>query len=187
SAEADYLSVLQRLQSVNFSLIMELKTNKDAIIETIMNLLCLEDTLAEKLGLTKWKPHVNQLMVPIHHCLDQRVIGASALSLSLDVSSSIVQKIKENIADQRLVLRDVFVPLCKPLSITALTGTEVTSNLIPATADTTIALSVTFASASFIPLISSEDYEVVHADGREGAGADANPFPNVDDAELNIS
>ncbi|GJU94788.1 hypothetical protein Tco_1319544 [Tanacetum coccineum] len=129
--KVDYLSALQHLQSVNFSLIMELKTNKVTSIETIMNLLCLEDTLAEK----------------------------------LDVSSSIVQKIKENIADQRLVLRDVFVPLCKPLSITALTGTEVTSNLIPATADTTMALSVTFASASFIPPISSDDYEVMHADG----------------------
>ncbi|GJX92666.1 hypothetical protein Tco_0347252, partial [Tanacetum coccineum] len=34
--------------------------------------------------------------------------------------------------------------------------------------------------------ISTDDYEVVHADGRDGTGADANPFPNVDDAELNI-
>ncbi|GJT00490.1 hypothetical protein Tco_0821659 [Tanacetum coccineum] len=150
-------------------------------------LSALQYTLAEKLGLIEWKPHVDQLMVPIHHCPDQRVIGASALSLSLDVSSFRVQKIKENIADQRSALRDVFVPLSEPLLVTALTGTEGTSNLIPATADTTMALSVTFASASFIPLISSDDYEVVHADGREGTGADANPFPNVDDAKLNIS
>ncbi|GJY17228.1 hypothetical protein Tco_0388719 [Tanacetum coccineum] len=165
----------------------ELKTNKDASIETIMNLLRLEDTLAEKLGLTELQPHVDQLMVPIHHSPDQRVIGASALSLSLDVSSSRVWKIKENIANHRSALRDVFVPLSKPLSVTALTGTEGTSNLIPATVDTTTALSVTFASASSIPPISTDDYEVVHADGREGAGADANPFPNVDDAKLNIS
>ncbi|GJX75155.1 hypothetical protein Tco_0313750 [Tanacetum coccineum] len=34
SAENDYLSALQRLQSVNFSLIAELKTNKDASINT---------------------------------------------------------------------------------------------------------------------------------------------------------
>ncbi|GKE11025.1 hypothetical protein Tco_1414576, partial [Tanacetum coccineum] len=60
-------------------------------------------------------------------------------------------------------------------------------SVIPATADTTTALSVTFASASSISLISMDDYEVVHADGREGMGADANPFPNVDDADLNIS
>ncbi|GKA42517.1 reverse transcriptase domain-containing protein, partial [Tanacetum coccineum] len=49
SAEADYLSTLQRIQSVNFSLITEFKTKKDPSIETIMNLLRLEDTLAEKL------------------------------------------------------------------------------------------------------------------------------------------
>ncbi|GJY05411.1 hypothetical protein Tco_0371351 [Tanacetum coccineum] len=41
SAEADYISALQHLQSVNFSLIAELRSNKDASIETIMNLLRL--------------------------------------------------------------------------------------------------------------------------------------------------
>ncbi|GKC62656.1 hypothetical protein Tco_1095254 [Tanacetum coccineum] len=51
SAEADYLSALQRLQSVNYSLITELRANKDASIDTIMNLLRLEDTLAERLAL----------------------------------------------------------------------------------------------------------------------------------------
>ncbi|GJQ98455.1 hypothetical protein Tco_0009594 [Tanacetum coccineum] len=142
-------------------------------------------SLAEN-GLTDVTPHVDQLMVPIHHCPDQRVIGASTLSLSLDVSSSRVRKIKENITNRRSALRDVFVPLSEPLSVTALTGTEGTSNLISASVDTTTALSVTFASASSIPPISTDDYEVVRADGREGAGADANPFPNVDDAELNI-
>ncbi|GJU79668.1 hypothetical protein Tco_1282033, partial [Tanacetum coccineum] len=59
SAEADYMSALQRLQSVNFSLIAELRSNKDASIETVMNLLRLEDTLAERLGLAEssqvWK------------------------------------------------------------------------------------------------------------------------------------
>ncbi|GJX37176.1 hypothetical protein Tco_0250479 [Tanacetum coccineum] len=40
-----------------------------------MNLLRLEDTLAERLGLTELQPNVNQLMVPIHHSPDQRVIG----------------------------------------------------------------------------------------------------------------
>nr|GFA65344.1 hypothetical protein [Tanacetum cinerariifolium] len=47
SAEADYLSALQRLQSTSFPLIVELKTNKDASVEVIMNLLRLEDTHAE--------------------------------------------------------------------------------------------------------------------------------------------
>ncbi|GJX95643.1 hypothetical protein Tco_0351441 [Tanacetum coccineum] len=53
----------------------ELKTNKDASIDTIMNLLRLEDTLAERLGLTESQPNGNQLMVPIHHSSDQRVIA----------------------------------------------------------------------------------------------------------------
>ncbi|GJZ53438.1 hypothetical protein Tco_0608323 [Tanacetum coccineum] len=53
SAEADYLSSLQRLQSVNFSLISELKSNKDASIDTIMNLLRLKDSLAKRLNLAE--------------------------------------------------------------------------------------------------------------------------------------
>ncbi|GKC51119.1 hypothetical protein Tco_1073864, partial [Tanacetum coccineum] len=65
---------------------------------------------------------------------------------------------------------------------------------VPAASVTTIALSTTFASASSIPPISTDDYEIVGADGQEGAGTDGQavadgnvaPFPNVDDVELNI-
>ncbi|GJT33747.1 hypothetical protein Tco_0924166 [Tanacetum coccineum] len=163
STEADYLSASQRLQSVNFSLITELNSNKDASVDTIMNLLHLENSLAERLGLTESQPHVDQLMVPIHHSSDRRVIGASALSLSLDVSSSRVQRIKENIANHRSALRDVFVPFSEPLSATALMGTKV----ISATTDTPTALSTTLASASTITPISIEDYEVAGTDGWE--------------------
>nr|GEZ32310.1 hypothetical protein [Tanacetum cinerariifolium] len=186
-ADADSLSALQRLQSVNFSLIVELKSNKDASIDTIMNLLCLEDSLAEKLGLTELQPHVDQLMVPIHHSLDQRVVGASALSVLLDVSSFRVQMIKENIANHRSALYDIFVPLSEPLSVTALTGTKSTLNVIPATVDTTTSWSVISVTASLIPFISTDDYEIAHAEGRESAGANVNPFPNVNHAELNTS
>nr|GEV88825.1 putative transposase (putative), gypsy type [Tanacetum cinerariifolium] len=114
SAKADYLSALQRLQNVNFSLIAKLKSNKDASVDTIMNLLRLDDTLAERLGLTEYQPHANQLMVPIHHSPDQRVIGAFVLSLYLDVSHSQVWNIRENIASHVSALRDVFVPLTEP-------------------------------------------------------------------------
>ncbi|GKA22586.1 hypothetical protein Tco_0708548 [Tanacetum coccineum] len=192
STEADYLSALQRLQSVNFSLITKLKSNKDASNDTIMNLLRLEDNLAERLGLTESQPRVDQLMVPIHHSLDQRVIGASALSLSLDVSSSQVQRIKENIANHRSTLRNVFVPLSEPLSATALMGTEVISTTI----DTPTASSTTLAFVSTITPISIEDYEVAGTDGQEAVnesvsndvtGGNVNPFPNVDDVELNVS
>nr|GEX60831.1 hypothetical protein [Tanacetum cinerariifolium] len=77
STEADYLFVLQRIQSVNFSLFAELKANKDASVETIMNLLRREDALAEKLGSVESQPHVDQLMVHIHHSPDERTSGAA--------------------------------------------------------------------------------------------------------------
>ncbi|GJV93044.1 hypothetical protein Tco_1540857 [Tanacetum coccineum] len=104
----------------------------------------------------------SQLMVPIHHSPDQTVVGATSLSFSLDVSRNRVQRIRDNIADHKSALHDVFVPLAEPLSFVALEGTKGTSGTA---SDTTTALSVTFASVSSIPLISTDDYEVVHVDG----------------------
>nr|GEX95706.1 hypothetical protein [Tanacetum cinerariifolium]GEY59451.1 hypothetical protein [Tanacetum cinerariifolium] len=161
--EADYLSALQCLQNVNFSLIAELRSNKDASVDTIMNLLRLDDALAERLGLTESQPHANQLMVPIHYSLDQRVVGASALSLSLDVSHSRLRKIRENIASHVSALRGVFVPLSEPLYTAALEGTKGTFG---SAHDTTTTLSMTFVSAGTISPISTDDYEVAHADGQ---------------------
>ncbi|GJS40900.1 hypothetical protein Tco_0565943 [Tanacetum coccineum] len=193
SAEADYLAALHHLQSVNFSLLAELKSNKDASTETIMNLLRLEDRLADRLGLTASQPRADQLMVPIHHSPDHRVIGASALSLSLDVSNFRVRKIKENLANRVSALRDVFIPLSEPLSVTALTGTEGTSAVVAIPAGTTTALSVTFASTSVVRPISTDDYEIVHVDGQRGGSAEdqiggdnVDPFPNVDNVDLNL-
>ncbi|GKA64426.1 hypothetical protein Tco_0764032 [Tanacetum coccineum] len=183
SAKSDYISALQELQDVDFSLLSKLKSNKDASTDTLMNIIRLDEPLAKRLGLDESQPHVDQLLVPIHHSLDRTVIGATSLLFSLDVSRNRVQKIKNNIANHRSALRDVFVPLLEPLSSAALKGMEGTSNTAP---ETTTALSVTFASTSSIPPISTYDYDVVHADGQEGRGADANSFPNVDDAELNI-
>nr|GEU54234.1 hypothetical protein [Tanacetum cinerariifolium] len=108
--------VRKRLQNVNFFLIAELKSNKDASVNTIMNLLRLDDALAERLGLTESHPHANQLMVSIHYSSDQRVVGAE--------------------------------------------GT------FGSTHDTTTTLSVTFVSASTIPPIYTDDYEVAHADAQ---------------------
>ncbi|GJS47342.1 hypothetical protein Tco_0597463 [Tanacetum coccineum] len=179
-------------EGLSAGITLELKSNKDASIDTIMNLLRLEDSLAERLGLTESQPRVDQLMVPIHHSPDQRVIGASALSLSLDVSSSRVQRIRENIANHRSALRDVFVPLSDPLSAAALTDTKV----ISATIDTSAAPSTTLAFVSTITPISIEDYEVAGTGGQEAVnesvpndatGRNVNPFPNVDDVELNVS
>nr|GEV66872.1 hypothetical protein [Tanacetum cinerariifolium] len=190
SAKADYLSALQHLQNVNFSLLAELKSNKDTSVDTIMNLLRLDDILVERLGLTESQPHVNQLMVPIHHSPDQRVVGASALSVSLEVSYSRVKKMRENIANHVSILCGVFVPVSEPLSAAPLEGMEGTFG---STHDAAATLSINFVSASNIPPISTDDYEVAHADGQGGAGVgdetaavdNMNLF--VSNAELNIS
>ncbi|GJY66954.1 hypothetical protein Tco_0469192 [Tanacetum coccineum] len=132
------------LQDVNISLLAELKSNKDASVETLMGILRLEETLDERL----------------------------------------VQKIRDNIANHRSALRDVFVLLVESLSSVALEETKGTSDAAP---DTTTALSTTYASASSIPPILTDDYVVVHVGSQECTSADVNPFLNVDDAELNIS
>nr|GEX04782.1 hypothetical protein [Tanacetum cinerariifolium] len=162
SAEADYLSALQRLQNVNFSLIAKLESNKDASVDIIRNLLRLDDALAERLGLTESHPHANQLMVLIHHSPNQRFIGAFALSFSLDVSHSQVRMIKENIASHVSALRGVFVPLSEPLFAADLEGTKGTPD---SPHDTTTTLFMTFVFAGIIPPISTDDYEVAHVDG----------------------
>ncbi|GJZ80951.1 hypothetical protein Tco_0645945 [Tanacetum coccineum] len=127
---------------------------------------------------------------PHSHSPDHVFVGASALSLALDVSSSRVRKIKENIANYRSVLHDVFVPLAEPMSSMAVMGTKGTSDVMPATADITTDLSTTFASASTVTPISVYDYEVIGTDDQIAANenvvdGNVNPFPNVDDVELN--
>nr|GEY31331.1 hypothetical protein [Tanacetum cinerariifolium] len=100
-AKVDYVSALQQLHSMNFPLLAELKTNKDASIEALMIIMRLEEHLAERLGLNESQPHADQLMVPIHHSPDKTIIGAFALSLALDVSDARVWRIRENIMSHR--------------------------------------------------------------------------------------
>nr|GEW87716.1 hypothetical protein [Tanacetum cinerariifolium] len=111
---------------------------------------------------------------------------SKCLNSSEYLSALRVQKIKENIANHRSALCNVFVPLAEPFSATALTGTEGTSNVISAIVDTTTTLSTTLASSSTVSPISVDDYEVTGTDDRAGADRNVDPFPNVDDAELNI-
>nr|GEV72818.1 LOB domain-containing protein 36-like [Tanacetum cinerariifolium] len=120
----------------------ELKLNKDSSVETLMNILCLEETLVERLGLNESQQHVDQLMVPFHHSPDQTVIGATSLSLSLDVSHARVQNIRENIANYKSAICDIFIPLAGLFFIMDLEGTGFTSVTVPATADTTMAFSM---------------------------------------------
>nr|GEW39314.1 hypothetical protein [Tanacetum cinerariifolium] len=128
----------------------------DYLVDTIMNLLRLDDVLSKRLGLTESQTYVNQLMVPIHHFPDQRVVGAFALSLSLEVSHSRVKKMIENIAKHVSALHGMFVPLSEPLSAAALEGMEGTFG---SAHDTTTTLSTAFVFASTIPPISTDDYK----------------------------
>nr|GEZ13973.1 transposase (putative), gypsy type [Tanacetum cinerariifolium] len=64
-AEMDYVFALQQLQGVNFPLLAELKSNKDASVEPLMNILRLEEHLAKRLGLNESQPHADQLMPPV--------------------------------------------------------------------------------------------------------------------------
>nr|GEY92263.1 transposase (putative), gypsy type [Tanacetum cinerariifolium] len=103
STESDYVSALQQLQGVNFPLLAELKANKDTSIEVVMNILRLEEHLAERWNLNESQPHADQLMVPIHYFPDKTVIGDSALLLALDVSNVRVRRIRENIMIHSIV------------------------------------------------------------------------------------
>nr|GEV68449.1 hypothetical protein [Tanacetum cinerariifolium] len=96
-------SALQELREVDFRLLAELKSHKDASTEDIMNVLCLE------------------------------------------------------------ALVDVWTPLSEPLSVTSLMGEASTSSVVPTTSVTTTSLSTTFASASSIPPMSTDDYEIVES------------------------
>ncbi|GJV12883.1 hypothetical protein Tco_1354424 [Tanacetum coccineum] len=59
--------------------------------------------------------------------------------------------------------------LACPLSAKNLTGTASTSGSMPTAVVTTTTLSTTFASASSVPPITTDDYEVVSVDGQEDA------------------
>ncbi|GJR33741.1 hypothetical protein Tco_1209425 [Tanacetum coccineum] len=134
-----------------------------------MNLLRLEGPLADAPGMSDLRPDIEQLKVLIHMSEDQVVLGETSLSFDLSVSHSRVEQIRANIAAERLTLPDVWTPFSKPLSVQNLIGAASTSASVPAATVTTTAQSTTFASASFVPLIIVDDYEIVYADGQESS------------------
>ncbi|GKF18696.1 hypothetical protein Tco_0063614, partial [Tanacetum coccineum] len=84
SAEADFNSVVRDLRGLDFSLLRELFAKKDASTWDVMDLLRLDDAVAEVLGMTDLQPDVGQLMVPVHYKQDKVVIGSQALSVALE-------------------------------------------------------------------------------------------------------
>ncbi|GJS89959.1 hypothetical protein Tco_0772595 [Tanacetum coccineum] len=157
SAEANYLSAVSALRDVNFPLLAQLESHKDANIVDIMGLLHLEGPAAETPEASHLQPSPHQLMLPIHRLADQVVIGETSLSFSLDVANARVQRLKGNDASKRLSISDALVPLIKPLSVENLVGEASTSG-VPVTATTT-ALSTTFIQASTVPPVSVVDHE----------------------------
>ncbi|GJS92966.1 gypsy type transposase [Tanacetum coccineum] len=92
SAEADFNSAIRDLRDLNFPLLQELSNKKDASTWDIMDLLRLDDVVAETL----------------------------ALSVALDICRGWVEKIERNLIERLPFLKDVFVYIDDPLSVEAL-------------------------------------------------------------------
>ncbi|GKB45143.1 hypothetical protein Tco_0890085 [Tanacetum coccineum] len=152
SAEDDFNSAISNLRGLNFSLLQEMSNKKDASTWDIMDLLCLDDAVAEAIGMTDLQPDVNQLMVPVHHKQDRVVIGSQALSVALDICRGRVEKMERNLVECLPFLKDVFVSLDHPLSAEALIEPPVE---VPATN----VLSTIVIVPHSDPSVSVEDYE----------------------------
>ncbi|GKD33250.1 hypothetical protein Tco_1248759, partial [Tanacetum coccineum] len=150
SADADYDVAMQQFRDVSFSLLSELKSRKDASIEEVMDILRLEGSLAELLGMGDLQPSVDQLMVLIHHPDNPVAVGSTSLSFSLDVLNQRVERIRGNLAANRSALLGVFSLLTDPLSS------------IPASTTTT--LPTTLAMPSSTTPLYVEDYDISDTD-----------------------
>nr|GEX90147.1 hypothetical protein [Tanacetum cinerariifolium] len=169
TAKADYNSALQRLHEVDLSLLAELKSHKDVSVKDIMNLLRLEGPLVDAPRMNDLQPCVDQFMLHVHWTEDQVVLGETSLSFALSVTHSEVEKIRENVAAKRSALIGVWTHLVDLLSVENLVGESDTSEGVPTIIATTNAMSTTFASASSVPPITIEDYEIVGTDGPDDA------------------
>ncbi|GJR54853.1 hypothetical protein Tco_1405374 [Tanacetum coccineum] len=152
SAEDDFNSAIRDLRDLNFPLLQELSNKKDASTWDIMDLLRLDDAVAETLGMTDLQPDVSQLMVPVHHKQDRVVIGSQALSVALDICRGRVEKMERNLIERLPFLKDVFVSIDDPLSAEALVEPPVE---VPATN----VLSTVVIAPHTDPSVSVEDYD----------------------------
>ncbi|GKF87744.1 hypothetical protein Tco_0258621 [Tanacetum coccineum] len=112
SAKANCMSAVSALRTVNFPLLAQLASHKDANIVDLMGLLHLEGPTAKTPEVIQLQPSPEQLMLPILRLEDQVVIGANAC----------VQRLKRNAASQQLSISNALVPLIKPLSAENLVG-----------------------------------------------------------------
>ncbi|GJT67863.1 hypothetical protein Tco_1019343 [Tanacetum coccineum] len=152
SAEVDFNSAVRDLRDLDFPLLQELSNKKDASTWDVMDLLRLDDAVAEALGMTDLQPDMSQLMVPVHHKQDRVVIGSQALSVALDICRGRVEKMERNLVERLPFLKDVFVSLDHPLSAEALIEPPIE---VPATN----VLSTVVIVPPSGPSVSVEDYE----------------------------
>ncbi|GJX43219.1 hypothetical protein Tco_0259895 [Tanacetum coccineum] len=157
SAEAKYIDIVNALGTVDFSLLSELKSKKDASIVDLIDSLRLEGPLAEIPGAEDLQPFPAQLMLPIHRPKDGVVLGETSLSFSLQVVHSRVQRVRGEIKEKRSSLMDGMIPLVEPLSSKSLTS-EASTSAAPTTSEPITTLSMTFASSEVVlPLSISND------------------------------
>ncbi|GKE70128.1 hypothetical protein Tco_1528200 [Tanacetum coccineum] len=150
STEAKYIDVMNALGTVDFSLLSELKSKKDASMVDLMDSLCLVGPLAKIPRAVDLQPSPKQLMLPLYRPENDVVLGETSLSFSLQVVHSRVQRVRGEIKEKRLLLTDIMVPLVEPLSTKSLIGKASTS-AIHATTEPITTLSTTFASSDVVP------------------------------------
>ncbi|GKE70039.1 hypothetical protein Tco_1528111, partial [Tanacetum coccineum] len=103
SAEGNYVSAVNVLRAVDFPLLAQLESRKDASMADIMGLLHLEGHDAETPEASQLQPSPEKLILPIHRLEDQ-------------------VRIRGYVASQRLSISDTMVPLIEPLSAKNLVG-----------------------------------------------------------------
>nr|GEV36679.1 hypothetical protein [Tanacetum cinerariifolium] len=108
-AEANYMFDVSAFRTVNFTLLSQLESHKDANIADLMGLLHLEGPVTETPEAIQLQPSFEQLMLPIRRLEDQVVIGETSLSFSLDVANARVQRLKRNVSFQQLSIFDSLV------------------------------------------------------------------------------
>ncbi|GKC75335.1 hypothetical protein Tco_1126109 [Tanacetum coccineum] len=174
--EARYVSAVLAFCDLDFDILPQLESQKDASIADIMNSLCLEGLSSETLKVSRLQPAYEQLLLPIHRKEDNVVVRETSMSDSLNVVHDHVQKLKEGALFYRLSNSDAMGTLVDPLSSENLIG-EASTSKVPAKAAATTALSisVTTTSASSILSISVADYDVLDA----GIQNEAPPSPKI--------
>nr|GEU29702.1 hypothetical protein [Tanacetum cinerariifolium] len=140
STKSKYIDVVNALGAVDFSLLTELESKKDASMVDLMDSLYLEGPLAEIPGAEDLQPSSKQLMLPIHRTKDN---------------------------EKRLSLTDAMVRLVEPLSSRSLTS-EASTSAAPATADPITTLSMTFVPFGVVTPLSVPDYQVLDMEPHDG-------------------